>query len=541
MKRNDIGDSYVFNWSSGSLRHSRYFSLALERAQSRARACAMRSATAARVFLGQSGHQALVRRSGTNADDRLSLAALGRVQGGDGIVEGRDVADVRPQSSVSHPLDDLTQLGTIGLDDEVDGEAVGGPCLGRRDDGHQRSSGSNQACGPLPDVAADAIEHQIDPADVFQGVVVEVDELLRAEVEHRLTAGGASGADDVGAELSCELRHHRTDCAGRAVHEYALPRLKAAVLEQSLPCGEARDWQARAHREVDGTRERREGGGLPGYILRQGAVAIPVGEAEHSLSHRQPRRAVAESGDHSGQLVPRDRRCSIPVETIGPGRGPLQLGRDESRRMNLNDAVFYRCLRLGPLHQLHPGRSRRLVRYNDRLHDNFLLGHLSLWWKCCSVGKPVRHLMPGAVGRSRPIWTAPAGRVHRWARVAHGRTRMIVFPLRRSVRLKAATASSRVAMLPMFVRSRPSRTRWTISACWARSGTRTKSIVKPLAGRASVGPAMVTSVPPARITPADRFAMSPPMTSKTRSTPPTSSRTSLSRSTNSCAPKSSAF
>src|SRR5262249_34962997 len=64
---------------------------------------------------------------------------------------------------------------------------------------------------------------------------------------------------------------------------------------------------------------------------------------------------------------------------------------------------------------------------------------------------------PGAIGRSRPIWTAPAGRVHRWARVAPGRTRMIGL-----VGWKAATASSRVAMLPMFVRSRPSRTRWTI-------------------------------------------------------------------------------
>jgi hypothetical protein len=40
--------------------------------------------------------------------------------------------------------------------------------------------------------------------------------------------------------------------------------------------------------------------------------------------------------------------------------------------MNLNDDVVYRCLRLGPLHQLHPGRSRSLVRYHDRLHDNFL-------------------------------------------------------------------------------------------------------------------------------------------------------------------------
>ena len=139
--------------------------------------------------------------SRTNADDRLPLDPLGRVKGGDSIVEGRDGADVRPQSSVPHPLDDLTQLGTIGLDNEVDRQAVDGPRLGRPDDGHQRSSGSNQARGPLPDVAADDIEHQIDAADVFQGVVVEVDELLRAEVERLLTVGGASGADDVGAGL----------------------------------------------------------------------------------------------------------------------------------------------------------------------------------------------------------------------------------------------------------------------------------------------------------------------------------------------------
>src|SRR5262245_34301488 len=85
-------------------------------------------------------------RSRTNADDCLPRAALGRVEGGDGLVEGRDVADVRPQSSVTHTLDDLTQLGTIGLDNEVDRQAVGGPRLGRPDDGHQRSSGSNQGC-----------------------------------------------------------------------------------------------------------------------------------------------------------------------------------------------------------------------------------------------------------------------------------------------------------------------------------------------------------------------------------------------------------
>ena len=58
-----------------------------------------------------------------HADNRLPLDPLGRVEGGDGIVEGRDVADVRPQPSVSNPLDDLTQLSTIGLDNEVDRQA----------------------------------------------------------------------------------------------------------------------------------------------------------------------------------------------------------------------------------------------------------------------------------------------------------------------------------------------------------------------------------------------------------------------------------
>src|SRR5258705_7444293 len=114
------------------------------------------------------------------------------------------------------------------------------------------------------------------------------------------------------------------------MHEDALPRLKAAVLEQSLPRGEARDWQARAHREVDVARQWREVACLHGYILRQGAVAIPVREAEHPLSHRQTRRAIAEGPDHSRQLVPRDRRCSVTVAAIRPGRGPRQLSRDES-------------------------------------------------------------------------------------------------------------------------------------------------------------------------------------------------------------------
>jgi hypothetical protein len=121
--------------------------------------------------------------SWTNADDGLARAPLGRVEDADGFVEGRDPADVRPQPPVPHPLNDLTQLGTIGFDNEVDCQAIGGPRLGRPNDGHQRSSGANKASRPLADVAADDIEHQIDSADIFQRILVEVEEFVRAETQ----------------------------------------------------------------------------------------------------------------------------------------------------------------------------------------------------------------------------------------------------------------------------------------------------------------------------------------------------------------------
>jgi hypothetical protein len=48
---------------------------------------------------------------------------LCRVEGRDGIVESRDVADVRPQASVPCPLDDLTQLVPL-LQDSENTEAI---------------------------------------------------------------------------------------------------------------------------------------------------------------------------------------------------------------------------------------------------------------------------------------------------------------------------------------------------------------------------------------------------------------------------------
>src|ERR1700746_542660 len=86
----------------------------------------------------------------------------------------------------------------------------------------------------------------------------------------------------------------------------AAPCARAAVLEQPLPRGQARHHEGRARREVNVARQRCEVACLNGHILRQRAVAIPVWEAEPPLSNRQPRRAIAESGDHPGQFVSGD-------------------------------------------------------------------------------------------------------------------------------------------------------------------------------------------------------------------------------------------
>src|SRR5690349_18427849 len=97
-----------------------------------------------------------------------------------------------------------------------------GPRFGWSHDGHQRASGSNEVGGPLLDRAADDVENQIDIADVFQRVVLQVDELHCAEVERLLTVGSSAGTDDVRASLARELRDHRPNRAGRTVRENAL-------------------------------------------------------------------------------------------------------------------------------------------------------------------------------------------------------------------------------------------------------------------------------------------------------------------------------
>jgi hypothetical protein len=51
---------------------------------------------------------ALSESSRTNVSGRLPIDPLGRIEGGDGVSEGRDIADVRLQPTPSCPADILT-------------------------------------------------------------------------------------------------------------------------------------------------------------------------------------------------------------------------------------------------------------------------------------------------------------------------------------------------------------------------------------------------------------------------------------------------
>jgi hypothetical protein len=89
------------------------------------------------------------------------VAPLDRVEGGDSFVEGQVPMFVR-RSSVTRPPDNLTQLGAIGYDDEVNRPAISGLCLGWAGDDSSpcvmsstRLIGLSAVRGPLPYMLVD--------------------------------------------------------------------------------------------------------------------------------------------------------------------------------------------------------------------------------------------------------------------------------------------------------------------------------------------------------------------------------------------------
>ncbi|NEA63980.1 hypothetical protein G3I56_15590 [Streptomyces sp. SID12488] len=69
------------------------------------------------------------------------------------------------------------------------------------------------------DVAADHVEHDVRLPGVLQPVGLQVEERVRAQVEHGVPVGGAALADHPGSGFAGGLDGDRADSVGRAVDQ----------------------------------------------------------------------------------------------------------------------------------------------------------------------------------------------------------------------------------------------------------------------------------------------------------------------------------
>lgn len=123
---------------------------------------------------------------------------------------------------------------------------------------------------------------------------------------------------------------------------------------------------------LDAHWQRREVARLDRHILRQGAVARPIGQPEHSLADGQAGSPVAQLGDNTRHLVPGHARCPVPAATISPRPRPGQLPTGERSGMHAHDDVVLGSVRVRQVRQGQPSRTSVTVADGDGLHSNFL-------------------------------------------------------------------------------------------------------------------------------------------------------------------------
>ena len=119
-----------------------------------------------------------------------------------------------------------------------------------------------------------------------------------------------------------------------------------AVVEQRLPRSERGLRNGGRFDEIDGGRLRCQAANLDGDVVGGPAVAVPVDESVHLVTHRHAGGAVAE-GDHDARpLVGRDPPPPVMPGAIGRER-PQQLGRGEAGGAHLHECVADRRLGIG--------------------------------------------------------------------------------------------------------------------------------------------------------------------------------------------------
>ena len=123
------------------------------------------------------------------------------------------------------------------------------------------------------------------------------------------------------------------------------------MVEQALPGGQSRDRQRRCDSMVDVHRQRCEITGFHSGVLRERAVASPVGEPEHPLTDAQKCGAVTQLNHDARQLVAGHARCPVTTRAVDPGVRPVKLPGCETRGVYPHDDVVVGRLGVGQVRQ----------------------------------------------------------------------------------------------------------------------------------------------------------------------------------------------
>lgn len=73
--------------------------------------------------------------------------------------------------------------------------------------------------------------------------------------------------------------------------------------------------------------------------LRRGAIPVPVAETDNAVTDGPAGDAVANLRDDAGEVVHRDRRCTVTSGAVRPGAGPRELIGNDSGRVDAHERV----------------------------------------------------------------------------------------------------------------------------------------------------------------------------------------------------------
>ena len=90
------------------------------------------------------------------------------------------------QPPVPQPEFEGGEAGATRFDDEEDRPRAFGPHPRGFGDGDEGTARTHQLCRAIEDLAADHIEHHVDLADVFQPILLQIQEGVGPEAEHRV-------------------------------------------------------------------------------------------------------------------------------------------------------------------------------------------------------------------------------------------------------------------------------------------------------------------------------------------------------------------